>query len=339
MGGLQQLFKLSLPETIEGAPVILTNVSTPSGVHDVAYVTTRNGVIFAFDAYTGSTIWSHQPAGSQITMSSPAIDPSRNFVYSTGLDGHLHKYAVGDGTEVIGGGWPELFTLKPAVEKGGTAMTIATVGGVTYLWMGTGGYDGDGGDYQGHVTTVNLNTGTQNVFNDMCSDQTIHFQRVAGLLIRESPAFGRKPGLTFDPTTARLYVATGNGTYNPATHLWGDSLLALNPDGTEKRSNGGPVDSYTPSNYQALQNADKDLGSTNMLVLVNNGSKYPHLAAQSGKDQLVRLINLDNMSGQGGPGNVGGEISSTALPTGGENQESPLRLGSTLQTIARGCSS
>jgi hypothetical protein len=317
VGGLQQLFKLSLPETIEGAPVILTNVSTPSGVHDVGYVTTRSGVILAFDAYTGNTLWSHQPTGSQITMSSPAIEPSRNYVYSTGLDGHLHKYAVGDGTEVIGNGWPELFTLKPAVEKGGTAITIATVAGTTYLWMGTGGYDGDGGDYQGHVTTVNLNTGTQNVFNDMCSDQTIHFSSSPDCSSAKSGIWA-KAGLTFDPATARLYVATGNGTFNPATHLWGDSLLALNPDGTGV--NGGPVDSYTPSNFQTLQNNDKDLGSTNMLVLANNGSKYPHLAAMSGKDQLVRLINLDNMSGQGGPGHVAGEISQTALLTGGENQ-------------------
>ena len=317
VNGLQQLFKINLPETIEGAPVFLTNVSTPSGVHDIGYVTTRTGVLLAFDAYTGSALWSKQPAGSQITMSSPAIEPSRTYVYSTGLDGHLHKYGVGDGTEVTTGGWPQLFTLKPAVEKGGTAMTIATVAGTTYLWMGTGGYDGDGGDYQGHITTINLDTGTQVVFNDMCSDQTIHFSANPDCSSAKSGIWA-KAGLTFDPATARLYAVTGNGTYNPATHLWGDSILALNPNGTGV--NGGPLDSYTPSNYQALQNSDKDLGSTNLMILPNNGSKYAHLAAMSGKDQLVRLINLDNMSGQGGPGHVAGEVSSTALPTGGENQ-------------------
>jgi hypothetical protein len=317
VSGLQQLFKIDLPETIEGTPMVLTNVSTPSGVHDVGYVTTRTGVILAFDAYTGSTLWSKQAAGSQITMSSPAIDPSRAYVYSTGLDGHLHKYAVGDGTEVTSNGWPELFTLKPTVEKGGTAITIATTGGTSYLYMGTGGYDGDGGDYQGHVTTINLSTGAQTVFNDMCSDQTIHFASSPDCASAKSGIWA-KAGLTFDPATSRLYVVTGNGTYAPTSHFWGDSILALNPDGSGM--NGGPVDSYTPSNFQTLQNSDKDLGSTNLLILPNNGSKYPHLAAQSGKDALVRLINLDNLSGQGGPGHVAGEISSTALPTGGENQ-------------------
>ena len=317
VSGMVQLFKLTLPETIEGAPVVLTNVSTGSGVHDIAYMTTRTGVLLAIDAYTGATLWSRQPTNAQITMSSPAIDPSLAYVYSTGLDGHLHKYTVGDGTEITTGGWPQLFTLKPTVEKGGTAITIAITNGVPYLYMGVGGYDGDGGDYQGHITTVNLTTGTQKVFNDMCSDQTVHFSFTTDCSSAKSGIWA-KAGLTFDPATARLYAVTGNGTFNPTSHLWGDSIIALNPDGSG--ANGNPVDSYTPSNYASLQSSDKDLGSTNMLILPNNGSKYPHLAAQSGKDQLVRLINLDNMSGQGGPGRVAGEISSAALPTGGENQ-------------------
>ena len=317
VNGLVQLFKISLPETIEGAPVVLTHVNTSSGFHDIAYMTTRTGVLLAIDAFSGATLWSRQPTNAQITMSSPAIDPSLAYVYSTGLDGHLHKYTVGDGTETTTGGWPELFTLKPTVEKGGTAITIATTGGVPYLYMGVGGYDGDGGDYQGHVTTINLNTGAQKVFNGMCSDQTVHFSFSVDCSSAKSGIWA-KAGLTFDPATSRLYAVTGNGTFNAASHLWGDSIIALNPDGSG--ANGNPVDSYTPTNFQALQNSDKDLGSTNMLILPNNGSKYPHLGAQSGKDQLVRLINLDNMSGQGGPGHVAGEVSSAALPTGGENQ-------------------
>jgi hypothetical protein len=319
VGGLQQLFKINLPETIEGAPVVLTNVSTPSGVHDVAYMTSRNGTILAIDAYTGSTIWSKQPAGPNITMSSPAIEPSRNYVFSSGLDGYIHKYAVGDGTEVTTGGWPELATLKTSVEKDGTAITIATSGGTNYLYLGAGGYDGDGGEYQGHVTIVNLSNGAQKVFNAMCSDQAVHFTLGGSpdCSGRQSGIWA-KAGVTFDPATNRLYAGTGNGTFNPASHFWGDSIVALNPDGSG--INGGPVDSYTPSNYQSLQNSDKDLGSTNLLILANNGSKYPHLGMQSGKDAVLRLINLDNMSGQGGPGHVAGEVSQTALPTGGEVQ-------------------
>ena len=317
---LTQLFKINLPETIEGAPVVATNVSTSSGVHDVAFVTTRSGYIVALDAYSGQTLWSQQPSSTNITMSSPAIDPSLAFVYSNGLDGYIHKYTIGTGVEVTGGGWPELSTLKTQWEKGGTAITIATVGSTSYLYMGVGGYDGDGGDYEGHVTTVNLSTGAQTVFNAMCSNQAgVHFTATTpDCTAGNKSGVWAKSGVTFDPVTNRLYVGTGNGTFSPSAFLWGDSLLALNPDGTGV--NNGPLDSYTPSNYQTLQNSDLDLGSTNTLILANNGSKYPHLAAQSGKDAMLRLINLDNMSGQGAPGQVAGEVYSTALPTGGEVQ-------------------
>jgi F5/8 type C domain/Malectin domain/PQQ-like domain/PQQ enzyme repeat len=319
VNGLIQLFKASVPQTVEGAPVVLTGVATSQGTRDVVFVTPRGGGVVAMDAYTGATIWSQQPSGVQITMSSPAIDPSRAFIYGSGIDGRIHKFAVGTGVETTSGGWPELATLKPSVEKDGTAIGIGTSGGTNYLYLGTGAYNGDGGEYQGHINTVNLGTGAQKVFNAMCSDQTVHFTLggTPGCSSRGSGIWA-KAGVTFDPATGKLFVVTGNGTFNAAGHQWGDSILALNPDGSGV--NNGPIDSYTPSNFQSLQNTDKDLGSTNLLILPNNGSKYPHLGMQSGKDAQLRLINLDNMSGQGAPGKVAGEISTAPLATGGEVQ-------------------
>jgi hypothetical protein len=317
VSGLQKLFQVTLPETAEGQPVVLTGVSTSNGVHDVVFVTTRNGYLVAMDAYTGITIWQHQFGTTNITMSSPAIDPSRNYVYEVGLDGYIHKVNIADGSEVTGGGWPELATLKTNVEKDGTALTIATVGGTNYLYLGAGGYDGDGGEYEGHLTTVNLGTGAQKVFNAMCSNSTAHLGN-NGCASAKSGVWA-KAGVTFDSLTNRVYMGTGNGTFAPSSFYWGDSILALNPDGSGA-GNGNPLDSYTPSNYQTLQNNDKDLGSTNMLILPSNGSKYAHLGMQSGKDQTLRLINLDNMSGQGAAGKVAGEVWSGPLQTGGEVQ-------------------
>jgi len=51
-------------------------------------------------------------AGRRQTTSTPAVDPSNQFVYAYGLDGKVHKYAVGNGAETIGGGWPQVATLK-----------------------------------------------------------------------------------------------------------------------------------------------------------------------------------------------------------------------------------
>ena len=54
-----------------------------------------------------------------------------------------------------------------------------------------------------------------------------------------------RPGAVYDACTDRVYIATGNGQFavDPPNHLfnWGDSLLALNKDGTGSGSAGLPV--------------------------------------------------------------------------------------------------
>jgi outer membrane protein assembly factor BamB len=320
VGSLSRLFQVSLPGVADGAPAYLSAVSTPSGVRDLLFVTTRAGHIAALDAHTGEQLWVHQyPAGPCrinngfqpcYTTSSPAIDPNRNAVYSYGLDGYVHKYRVGDGVEITGGGWPELATLKPFDEKGSSALSIATArNGTSYLYVANSGYLGDGGDYQGHVTTINLADGSQHVFNTLCSDQTVHFVEQPGApdCPEVMSAIWARPGVVYSPDTDRIYMTTGNGTYNPAGHYWGDSVFALNPDGTG--ANGNPLDSYTPASYQQLQDRDADLGSTAPAILpAPAGSAVKHLALQGGKDGKLRLLNLDNLSGQGGPGHTEGQV-------------------------------
>jgi hypothetical protein len=43
-------------------------------------------------------------------------------------------------------------------------------------------------------------------------------------------------------------------------------------------------------------------------------SSIPYLAVQAGKDSLVRLLNRQNLSGQGGPGHTGGELQTVEAP-------------------------
>jgi PQQ-like domain len=322
VSSLQRFLHVSLPSTADGAPAFLSNVVTISGTMSLVFVTTKAGHIMALDWRTGATVWSHQNnAGPNYTTSSPAIDPNRRYVYSYGLDGHVHKYQVGDGHEIIDGNWPELTTRKPSVEKGSSALSIATArNGTSYLYVTNGGYPGDAGDYQGHVTAINLSNGAQHVFNTMCSDQTVHFVEQPGnpdCSGGVQSAIWARPGVIYDPDTDKIYMATGNGTYTPASHEWGDTVFSLNPDGTG--SGGNPLDTYTPTNFQDLQNGDADLGSTAPAILPNT-SQYPHVAVQGGKDAVLRLLNLDNLSGHqpAGPGFTGGEVFSTTVEQGGE---------------------
>ncbi|HJT99562.1 MAG TPA: PQQ-binding-like beta-propeller repeat protein [Rhodanobacteraceae bacterium] len=317
VANLTTKYGVDMAATVDSAPVYLSNVSTPGGTKNLLFALATNGRLMAIDAATGAEVWHKTTTGTQPTTASPAIDPDRQFVYSYGIDGKAHKYKVGDGTEITTGGWPELITKKNDVEKGASGLTIVTTGGEKWLYVVTDGYIGDGGDYQGHITSINLATGAQSVFNTLCSTLTSHLAN-GDCASHQSGIWGRG-GATYDAGTDRVYIATGNGQYNASTggHNWGDSTLALSHDGTGL-GNGLPVDSYTPTNFQQLDDADIDLGSISLVIMKPPaGSSVAHLGMQTGKDAKLRLINLSDMSGAGAPAHVGGEIQLLNVPQGG----------------------
>lgn len=315
---LTRRYQVTLPNSVDSAPVFAAGIVTASGTKDLLFLTAENSKLMAVDAATGVVVWS-KTTSNTTTESSPAIDPNRQFVYSYGGDGKVHKYAIGTGVETTSGGWPQVATLKPSVEKGASALAIATSGTNHYLYVVNDGYIGDGGDYQGHVTTINLATGTQKVFNSLCSDLTLHMTLngppTTDCEIAQSGIWGR-PGATYDAATNRMYITTGNGTFDANTGGldWGDSVLALHPDGTGSGS-GLPLDSFTPSTFPTLDSQDIDLGSASLAILpVAANSTVHHLGLQTGKDSKLHLIDLDDMSGAGVPGGVGGEVQLLDVP-------------------------
>jgi putative pyrroloquinoline-quinone binding quinoprotein len=335
VSGLKQLFQKTVPSFSDGAPVLLTSVAAGGSTRDLLFVTTRNGDIVAVDAHTGVIVWqkahgpgtckiTHNGGGVCYTTASPAIDPNRSFVYSYGLDGYVHKHAIADGAEVTTGGWPELTTTKGFDEKSASALAFATAkNGHTYLYVSTGGYPGDQGDYQGHLTAIDLASGSQQVFNTLCSSNTSHFVTTPGMpdCANLQSAVWARAGAIYEPTLDRLFVATGNGDFDPTKGAWADSILAMNPDGT---GNAGPIDSYTPTTFKALQTADNDLGSTAPLILpAIANSKVAHVALQGGKDAKLRLVNLADLSGQGAIAKTGGELAQIDIPQGGRMLTAP----------------
>jgi hypothetical protein len=340
---LDRLFRVGLASAspssaADGAPVYLGGVTVNGASRDLIFLTTKDGWILALDAHTGQQIWGKQygPNGCVIaagetagqpcyTTSSPVIDPSHEYVYSYGLDGYVHKYQVATGAETRDAHWPELASLKPSREKGSSALSLATDrNGTSYLYMPGSGYLGDAGDYQGHLTAIDLASGAQHVFNTVCSNASagtnaddVHFTLSPGApdCGETRAAVWARPGVIHDLNNDLIYVATGNGTFDPASHHWGDSVLALNPDGTG--IGGNPLDSYTPGDQATLNSTDADLGSSAPAILPPiPGSTYPHLAVQGQKINRttsaaeLRLINLDNLSlsAARGPGQTGGDV-------------------------------
>jgi len=309
---------------IDAAPVFLANASTVAGTVNLLFDVSQGGAIVAVNADTGSLIWSHGIDDELqcpwiLIYSAPAIDPARGSVYAYGCDGFVHKYAIFDGAEATTGGWPEVVTLKPNDEHGSSALAISPDSRYLYSVMTS---FGDGGDYQGHLTTIDLETGRQAVFNAMCSDMPMHFVEmgqpgVDDCAYQMSGIWGR-PGVTSDPSTGRIYITTGNGLFdaNFGGHEWGDSVLAFYANGTGA-THGIPLDSYTPSEYDYLGTADLDLGSVSLAIIPPlPGSTIEHVGLQTGKDGVLRLIDLGNMNGSGVAGSPGGEISTLPIPSG-----------------------
>jgi PQQ-like domain len=304
VGHLTKLWQQTLPNVVDSSPIELPNVKTSAGVKMLLFVTTLSGSIVALDANTGQQVWRQNTGGPKFTTSSPALDPSGQYVYSYGLDGKVHKYAVGTGNEQTSGGWPVTITNMPDVEKGSSSLNIAN----GYLYATTSGYPGDAGHYEGHVVAISLSTGAVSVFNSLCANIHQLLDNVAtdaNYCPDVQSGIWARPGATVDPITGNVFVTTGNGNYiaNTGGDDYGDSVIELTPNLQHV------VDSYTPGDYSYLQATDLDLGGAAPTLLpVQKGSVTPYLAVQAGKDSTLRLLNRQNLSGKGGPNHVGGEV-------------------------------
>ena len=310
---LKQLWQVPLPDPGDSAPVFLSAVKTNAGVRDVVFVVTQKAHLLAYDAHSGDLLWQNSWSCCRSSEAGPAIDPNRNFIYVFGTDGYIHKARIFDGVEITTGGWPEI--AGPPQAEMGYSLGIATArDGATYLYANSS-------QGIGHVTAINLKDGTQHVFNFRHSDSTEHLNMPGAPMLPRGAAVWGRAGAVYDPATDRTYFGTGTNStklpFVPDDHTWGDTLVALRPNGTSNVSNGYPLDSYTATNWMEQKHRDQDLGSTDPLVLPTlPGAKYPHLAVQGGKDGLIRVLNMDNLSGKGRAGYTGGELYLAMTPQG-----------------------
>jgi hypothetical protein len=288
----------SLGGTADASAIYLHSIKIAGSFRDTFFVTTSYGATVAIDADSGTALWRFTPASytslvgtAQITNSTPAADPNREFIYAAAPDGTVQKLAVADGHVV----WSTSITLLPSKEKIASPIKVSN----GHVIAVTGGYDGDAPPYQGHVAVLDAQDGTLlSVWNSLCSGQ-------AGLIAPSScnstrSAIWGRAGAMIDPATGNIFVATGNGPYDGKSN-WGDALIELDPGASQVLGN------YTPVDNAALNSGDLDLGSTSPVFIA------PGVLAQGGKDGLIRLVSDSAISGA--VSHSGGELQNVSTPS------------------------
>ena len=292
--------QVHLDGTVDASAIYLHDVTVNGSNRDVFFVTTSYGKTIAIDADSGAVLWECTPQGfagwagtAQITNSTPAADPDRQYIYAAAPDGTVQKLAIGDGHVV----WKTPITLLPGREK--ITSPLKEFGG--RIIAVTGGYIGDAPPYQGHVAILDGQTGTLlHVWNSLCSDRAGLIQPASCASTR-SAIWGRA-GAVIDPVTGNIFVATGNGPYNGKTD-WGDSVIELDPDATRVLGN------YSPTDNSTLEGQDLDLGSTSPVLQGTDA------VAQGGKDSLIRLLGIPDIAGS--DPHLGNELQTVSTPSGG----------------------
>ncbi|HEY1883140.1 MAG TPA: PQQ-binding-like beta-propeller repeat protein [Candidatus Cybelea sp.] len=288
----------------DSTPIFLNRVRIGRSHRPMLYQTTTSGVTFGIEALSGRIVWKFATHGPKYTRSTPAADPSGAAIYAPGVDGKVHKLDAATGREVRSAGFPARVSHMPNTEADDAPLNVAN----GYVYATTSAYnDDDALPYLGHVVGVSLTSGEERVFNSLCSK--VHKLPEPHFCRQQRSGIWSRGSAVVDPDSSmngRIYVSTGNGDFNANTggHNYGDSVLALAPDLSDLYG------SYTPTDYQQLQERDLDIGSTSPTLLPRQpSSTTPLMLAQGGKDGVLRLVDRASLPG------VGGELQMLNLPS------------------------
>ncbi len=307
-----KLFSRAVDGHIYAQPLYVSNLTLPGqGIHNVVFVCTMHNSVFAYDADSPSAstpLWQvnlgasvpisvfGSPSQEAISvevgiLSTPVIDsPSGTlYVVAQTYEGskavfRLHALDITTGTEKPG---------SPVLIQGSVAGTgTDSVGGeITF----------DGGMHLQRPALLLLNGTIYIAFGSHGDDPTWHgwmFGYDATSLSRialfctspnsDSSAIWQSGIGPAADDAGNIFVVTGNGLLdaNLGGPDYGDSILKLSTSGGLSA-----VDYFSPSNQQALDAADNDLGSGGPVLIVPGTS----LGIGGGKDGRLFLFETNNL--------------------------------------------
>ena len=321
-----KLFSCAVDGVVYAQPLWVPGVPVNGTKHNAVLVATAHDSVYAFDADQSPcvTLWhanlidsAHGATSGETTVpngdvggstdiqpeigiiGTPVISPSLNTLYavtkSEGPSGtfyqRLHALDLSTGNEKSGS--PANVSGSVAgdgYDASGSSVTfnsrthhqrtgLALVNGVVYAtWASHGDID----PYHGWVIGYNASSLAPVTTYNL----TANGSRGGVWMSGAAPAA--------DSANA-LYLSTGNGTFNrdsssaPNTDL-GDSVVKL-----ATSSGISATDWFSPFNQSDLESADRDLGSSGVVLLPDQTSGTAHLLVTGGKEGRLYLLNRDSM--------------------------------------------
>lgn len=319
------LLTIPVDGKVDAQPLYASKLTINQASHNVLFVETEHGTVYAFDADSGSSLWrvsllqngestSDDHGCSQITpeigvTATPVIDRStgpHGTIYVTAMskDGsgnyhqRLHALDATTGTEQFGGP-KEIQATYPGNgdnSAGGTVTFdpakyaeragLLLLNGVIYTaWTS----HCDSRPYTGWVIGYDQNTLAQKSILNVTPNGN------------EGAVWMSGAGLAAD-STGNIFLLDANGqfdtTLNPSGFPnqgdYGNAFLKLSTTNSQLTV----ADYFEMSNQSQENGGDVDLGSGGTLLLpdlTDNSNKVWHLAVGAGKDSNIYVVDRDNM--------------------------------------------
>jgi PQQ enzyme repeat/Immunoglobulin I-set domain len=317
---------------VDAQPLYLGQVPISGTAHNVAFVATEHGSVYAIDASTGTPIWqvsvlatgetpSDTHGCTQVTpeigiTSTPVIDRTAGphgalYVVGMSIDKssnyhqRLHALDLTTGAEMFSG--PAEITATAPNAAGTTtfapgqyeerAALLLANGQIYTSWTS----HCDAAPYSGWIMAFNQTTLAQTAVLNVGPNSGAAVANGTNFNMN-GPAIwmsGDGPGAD---AQGNVYLLTGNGLFEPTLNAngfpnmgdFGNSFLKL----TSTASTLTVADYFAMSSEVTESGGDIDLGSGGEMLLpdlTDSGGNVKHLVIGAGKDSNIYLIDRDNM--------------------------------------------
>lgn len=320
-----KLFVLSTDGLVDAEPLYVPSLTVNGATHNVVYVASEHGSVYAFDADNGATLWQVTALGSgetssdnrgcgQVTpeigvTSTPVIDLSAGahgtiYLVAMSKDSsgnyhqRLHALDITTGTEEFGG------PVEVAAKYPGTGDN--SVGGFVVF---------DPKQYKERAALLLLNHIVYTSWASHCDDRpytgwiisynetTLAQKSVLNVTPNgnEGAIWAAGAGLAADPS-GNIYFLDANGTFDttldkdgfPVSGDYGNAIMKL----STKKGQLAVADYFNMNNTVAESDKDEDLGSGGAMVIPNikdSGGAIHQLVVGAGKDANIYLADRTNM--------------------------------------------